>query len=345
MINESVLVNLKGNVPQENNRKQYNDICDIGVVDRCRNIHEQKVSDVEERELFKSTSKGSIDVSWKCEKTRPRPETWGSILDHTLVSLPKKYLQNVKDGGLLYLEERDCMRIFDFGENLWINDGKNGSEPVQMRPTTTTNWLKPLMTFQGYQISGYKKYQVQVHLQTVEFPATQYISVTTTPHLTGFLTIRGLTSHYAKITTFFEAFAVSDTIGFMSSNIPQELFDYKSTDRVDLEHWLNFPSFKEFLMMNDSNTMSDIMEGTYIYHDYLSRRYIFMRWKEKFLVPEDKAENVEGASYDGYYYIVHDQITGNILGFYYHKEAEKFQQLELTPVHQVKRGVCRFEFT
>ena len=34
-------------------------------------------------------------------------------------------------------------------------------------------------------------------------------------------------------------------------------------------------------------------------------------------------EGVDGASYDGFYYIVHDQVTGNIQGFYYHQDARK----------------------
>lgn len=62
-----------------------------------------------------------------------------------------------------------------------------------------------------------------------------------------------------------------------------------------------------------------------------------MKWKEKFLVPDALLmEGVDGASYDGFYYIVHDQVTGNIQGFYYHQDAEKFQQLELVPSLKIK---------
>ncbi|EGA83935.1 Vid24p [Saccharomyces cerevisiae Lalvin QA23] len=68
------------------------------------------------------------------------------------------------------------------------------------------------------------------------------------------------------------------------------------------------------------------------FDNYLNERFIFMKWKEKFLVPDALLmEGVDGASYDGFYYIVHDQVTGNIQGFYYHQDAEKFQQLELVP--------------
>lgn len=72
-----------------------------------------------------------------------------------------------------------------------------------------------------------------------------------------------------------------------------------------------------------------------------------MKWKEKFLVPDALLmEGVDGASYDGFYYIVHDQVTGNIQGFYYHQDAEKFQQLELVPSlkNKVESSDCSFEF-
>lgn len=71
---------------------------------------------------------------------------------------------------------------------------------------------------------------------------------------------------------------------------------------------------------------------------YLNNRFIFMRWKEKFLIrdgehiDDDDEDEINGASFDGFYYIVHDQVDGSIHGFYYHKDAEKFQQLELVPV-------------
>lgn len=80
--------------------------------------------------------------------------------------------------------------------------------------------------------------------------------------------------------------------------------------------------------------------------NYLNDRYIFMRWKEKFLVPDAFVENVDGASYDGFYYVVHDQLTGCMQGFYYHQDAERFQQLELVPCKKAQdlcNSSCTFE--
>ncbi|AMD18758.1 HBL144Cp [Eremothecium sinecaudum] len=345
MINETIGSGLKGATVKEQARSPA-----VGSLRSFTPVGQSSGSKCEEREQgFKCHSGDSIELSWSYGRDSPCSESCATIFDDTLVSLPKKYLeQDVDDEQMPRLagRRRHCSHS---KKGWWLgNEGVidyNAVVPAVVRPTTTTNWLKPLMAFQGYQISGYKKYQVHVLLQTVELPALQHPSSTTSPHMTGFLTIRGLTNQHPEITTFFEAFAVNETIGFISSSMPFELDDYKSTDRVDLEHWLNFPSFKELCMLNDSNIMSDIMEGNYTHRDYLARRYIFMRWKEKFLVPDEEVGNVEGASYDGYYYIVHDQITGNVLGFYYHKDAEKFQQLELTPIYQMRKGVCKFDFT
>lgn len=193
---------------------------------------------------------------------------------------------------------------------------------------TNTAFLKPKMKFSGFQISGYKKYQVTVTLQTTHFPISGAgsNSGTVVPHLTGFLTIKGLTNYLPEISTFFEGYAVTDNaFGFFSSTW-NKLKDFTATDEIDLEHWLNFPSFKELFGEGKSN----LHDGSYI-EDYINKRFIFMRWKEKFLVPDAFVDLVEGASYDGFYYIVHDQLTGNVQGFYFHKDAERFQQLELLP--------------
>ncbi|KAM3163063.1 Vacuolar import and degradation protein 24 [Lachancea thermotolerans] len=226
--------------------------------------------------------------------------------------------------------------------------------------TCCTRQLRPRARFTGFQISDYKKYQVSVTLKTVDLPASPYCTAST-PHVTGFLSICGLTAQHPEITTFFEGYAVTDNIGFLSSAMPSELDALKANDRTDLDHWLSFPCFKELCSPQDSaaedaakpatsaedskpDTLGAIVQGSYSHTDFMQNRFIYMRWKEKFLVPDADVDSVEGASYDGYYYIVHDQLTGHIVGFYYHKDAEKFQQLELTPVTDECSGSCDFEF-
>lgn len=218
--------------------------------------------------------------------------------------------------------------------------------------TTTTNYLRPRMQFTGYQISGYKKYQVVITLKTVNLPLGGVSSPS--PHVRGFLTIRGLTNQHPEITTFFDAFAVNHSeFGFLSSSWARDspMGSCRADDQTDLEHWLNFPAFKQLFLSGCSQsqeeppTLNDIIDGTYEFSNYLEQRFVFMRWKEKYLVPEELADGVEGASYDGFYYIVHDQVTGNIQGFYYHQDAEKFQQLELMPCAETAGDCssCGFE--
>lgn len=48
-----------------------------------------------------------------------------------------------------------------------------------------------------------------------------------------------------------------------------------------------------------------------------------MRWKEKFLVPDYKVAEINGASFEGFYYICFNQITGDIEGFYFFAKSEK----------------------
>lgn len=166
----------------------------------------------------------------------------------------------------------------------------------------------------------------------------------------------------------------------MSSSWKDEpvLNEFKATDQTDLEHWINFPSFRQLFLMSqknglnstddngttnaakklppqqlpttpsaDAGNISRIFSQEKQFDNYLNERFIFMKWKEKFLVPDALLmEGVDGASYDGFYYIVHDQVTGNIQGFYYHQDAEKFQQLELVPSlkNKVESSDCSFEF-
>ena len=48
-----------------------------------------------------------------------------------------------------------------------------------------------------------------------------------------------------------------------------------------------------------------------------------MRWKEQFLVPDHTVVHVDGASYDGFYYMCFQKSKGVFEGFYFHKSSEK----------------------
>ena len=90
-------------------------------------------------------------------------------------------------------------------------------------------------------------------------------------------------------------------------------------------------------------------------------QYIYMRWKEEFLLPDSRIKQITGASFEGFYYIVlniggysnnsndlskkyNGLMPGGISGLYYHKSSEKFQSLSLRHVdnHVVDSGTFDF---
>ena len=58
--------------------------------------------------------------------------------------------------------------------------------------------------------------------------------------------------------------------------------------------------------------------------DVANQPYIFMRWKEQFLVPDHRVKNLTGASFEGFYYICFDQLKGDIKGYYFHPKSERY---------------------
>lgn len=193
----------------------------------------------------------------------------------------------------------------------------------------TTSILKPGSKFIGSQQSGRSTYEVSIEFKFVDLSKA---------YLNGFLKIKGLTESYPEIITFFDGEIISDYYPFLNSRkplYPTATSVFSTDDETDIEHWTKFPYWKN---KSSSNTLSPqsfkkmILSEDYIHTDYLSKKYIYMRWKEKFLIPDAKVSNIEGASFAGFYYICFNQFTGDIMGLYYHKESEKFQHLELNYV-------------
>lgn len=71
--------------------------------------------------------------------------------------------------------------------------------------------------------------------------------------------------------------------------------------------------------------------------------FIYMRWKETFLVPNHRVNSIHGASYAGFYYICYQCSTNTITGFYFYRHHKDwFQELNLT--HIPDHGLGHFEF-
>lgn len=75
---------------------------------------------------------------------------------------------------------------------------------------------------------------------------------------------------------------------------------------------------------------------------YADHGVVFMRWKEHFLVPDHHVGAISGASYAGFYYAAYDAARHTIEGYYYHRQSQEFQRLELR--HVPATAFPSFEF-
>jgi len=177
--------------------------------------------------------------------------------------------------------------------------------------------LYPGTKFCGYQTSGEKRYNVEVRIKEVDL---------STSYLCGDLVIYGLTPQYPELATYFDAEIIGDRYDFRTGK-------WNSTFDVDLQHWRRFEPFAEI--------EKEYTAGKYV-HDISSSDIIFMRWKERFIVPVQKANKLKGASFAGFYYICFNRSTGRIDGLYYHAQSEMYQRLYLTLEEDRKFGICDF---
>jgi len=174
---------------------------------------------------------------------------------------------------------------------------------VRLLPTTTCS-LYSGSKFRGEQRSGRSSYDVSVHIQHVDLSES---------FLCGYLHIQGLTEDYPELTTFFEAEIIGRKYSFLTKK-------WDADDKVDIQHWTRFQAFRPL--------KNDMKQDGFVY-DFHNKDFIFMRWKEHFLVPDHRVRTINGASFAGFYYICYQLSTGIITGFYFHKSSERFQELKL----------------
>lgn len=75
-----------------------------------------------------------------------------------------------------------------------------------------------------------------------------------------------------------------------------------------------FESFCQYAKTFNSDTFDyEALKGT---------DFVFMRWKEHFLVPDHTIKDINGASFAGFYYICFQKSAATIEGFYYHRSSE-----------------------
>lgn len=138
--------------------------------------------------------------------------------------------------------------------------------------------LYPGATFNGTQKSGRNSYDVTVRIVNVDLEAS---------HLCGYLNIRGLTEDWPELTTYFDAEIIGDRYGFVTGK-------WGATEADDLKHWARFPPFRP---------LKSALSKPGLRFNHLNKPFVFMRWKEKFLVPDHRVRDINGASFAGFYYV------------------------------------------
>ncbi|KAJ9083570.1 hypothetical protein DSO57_1033433 [Entomophthora muscae] len=178
--------------------------------------------------------------------------------------------------------------------------------------------LRPGTQFVGSQRSGSTTYPVTVDLKCVDIGRSSFC---------GYLHIENLSPDFPVVSTFFEAEIVGKDHSFLTRK-------WGASEKIDRQHWTRFPAFTQY---------EDCFNEDGFEMDADNSDFIFMRWKEMFLIPDHKLNNIDGISFSGFYYICYQVSTGRLHGLYYHQDAaEWFQDLILQ--HQPMNQFPEFEF-
>ncbi|MES1904356.1 MAG: GID complex subunit 4, VID24 [Paramarteilia canceri] len=181
----------------------------------------------------------------------------------------------------------------------------------------------PLFFSLGAHFSGTQRTKGRSHPVTVVIHDIRYEQ----NYVCGYLTIKGLTVEYPILTTFFDGEIIGPDVDFLTRKWQAD-FD------TDLKHWGKFKEFEKYKKKFE-NCELDL--------NTIDRsKFLFMRWKEKFLVPCHHLNSIPGASFAGFYYICLDLEKATISGYYYHQSSEWFQCLDLSYVVTKTNGEYRF---
>lgn len=157
-------------------------------------------------------------------------------------------------------------------------------------------------------------------------------------YLCGYLKIKGLTEEFPTLTTFFDGEIISKKYPFLTRK-------WDADEDVDKKHWVRTfisPSMTSvillviadlfvlifFILLLQSKFESfcqyakTFNSDTFDYEALKGTDFVFMRWKEHFLVPDHTIKDINGASFAGFYYICFQKSAATIEGFYYHRSSE-----------------------
>ncbi|EXJ77372.1 hypothetical protein A1O3_09598 [Capronia epimyces CBS 606.96] len=206
----------------------------------------------------------------------------------------------------------------------WSSEAKDWEfSNRRLRPQYPSVTFQPFSKFKGTQQSDRQIYHVEVTILTVDIEQAS---------MSGYLQICGLTPDHPTLTTFF----TGEIIGGPNQKYSFRTKDpaWGASDKTDLTHWARFPAWRP-LSLHAKRNINFVYPLNH--EDWWQQEVIFMRWKEHFLVPDYKLKSIQGASFEGFYYICFNQAEGRVSGIYFHSKSEKYQQLELQ--HEGQQGV------
>ena len=128
--------------------------------------------------------------------------------------------------------------------------------------------------FTGTQKSKGKSYNVDVIFHHVDLERS---------YICGYLGITGLIDESSMLSTFFDAEIISARSPFLTRK-------WDADEDIDRQHWSKFDAFLPYLDTFNSDAFD---------YDQLRRGknadFIFMRWKEHFLIPDNTLRNINGS--------------------------------------------------
>jgi hypothetical protein len=116
--------------------------------------------------------------------------------------------------------------------------------------------------------------------------------------VSGYLSISHLTDAHPQLTTFFTGEIIGPKYGFITS--PR----FGATEHDDMRHWGRFEQFRR------PATRGDMIRPELLFRDPVpdrsrgeqrakDRDFMFLRIKERFLVPDHHVKDISGASFAG----------------------------------------------
>ncbi|GAA6019169.1 hypothetical protein JCM11491_001400, partial [Sporobolomyces phaffii] len=141
--------------------------------------------------------------------------------------------------------------------------------------------------------------------------------------------VRDLTSHPSRVTTFFSASIVRPLVsGLFVSPSPTGSVGGNDGIRVsqstEAEAWIEVGPFKG---MKKHDLMASAQDRRWV--EQKSRGWVLMRWKERDFVNVKATES--SLSINGFYFVALDRTTGVIEGLYSDPASSPHQRLDLSP--------------